>query len=289
MIDGSFALAFSAGMVAAFNPCGFAMLPAYLAYFLGMEDESADSATAVSRGLKVSAVLTLGFVLVFALAGMLISWVSGAFQEHLPWATMVIGVALVGLGIAFLVGKEITVGLPKLGKGAGSRQLGSMFVFGISYAIASLSCTIGAFLVPVSGTFRDETFVSGIAVFVAYALGMGLVIGVLTIGVSLAKKGLAGRMRAALPYIYRISGGLLVLAGLYMTWYGYWDYQVVSRGNTDVPAGPVDRVSELSSDVSNWVNEVGATTLGLVLGAVVVVAAVLAWGWRAMNKPLRQG
>ena len=38
MIDAPFALAFAAGTVAAFNPCGFALLPAYLGWFLGAED-----------------------------------------------------------------------------------------------------------------------------------------------------------------------------------------------------------------------------------------------------------
>ena len=37
MIRGHLALAFSAGMIATVNPCGFAMLPAYLSYFLGLE------------------------------------------------------------------------------------------------------------------------------------------------------------------------------------------------------------------------------------------------------------
>ena len=35
VIDGLFAYAFTTGMLATVNPCGFAMLPAYLSYFLG--------------------------------------------------------------------------------------------------------------------------------------------------------------------------------------------------------------------------------------------------------------
>ena len=35
MIDAPLALAFAAGLVATVNPCGFAMLPAYLSYFMG--------------------------------------------------------------------------------------------------------------------------------------------------------------------------------------------------------------------------------------------------------------
>ena len=37
-MDARLALAFSAGMVATVNPCGFALLPAYLSYFLGLEE-----------------------------------------------------------------------------------------------------------------------------------------------------------------------------------------------------------------------------------------------------------
>ena len=37
MIDVDLAFPLAAGLIAAFNPCGFAMLPAYLAYFLGHE------------------------------------------------------------------------------------------------------------------------------------------------------------------------------------------------------------------------------------------------------------
>ena len=36
MIDAPLGLAFAAGLVATINPCGFAMLPAYLSFFLGL-------------------------------------------------------------------------------------------------------------------------------------------------------------------------------------------------------------------------------------------------------------
>ena len=42
MIDAPLALAFASGMVATVNPCGFAMLPAYLGYFLGLEGQDRD-------------------------------------------------------------------------------------------------------------------------------------------------------------------------------------------------------------------------------------------------------
>jgi len=49
VIDAPLAFAFGAGMVATVNPCGFAMLPAYLSFFLGIEDERASVGRAVSH------------------------------------------------------------------------------------------------------------------------------------------------------------------------------------------------------------------------------------------------
>ena len=51
VIDGAFALAFTAGMLATVNPCGFAMLPAYLSYFLGIESHAGST----SRRRRASA------------------------------------------------------------------------------------------------------------------------------------------------------------------------------------------------------------------------------------------
>ncbi|MGH2669170.1 MAG: cytochrome c biogenesis CcdA family protein, partial [bacterium] len=66
MIDAPLALGFAAGMVAAFNPCGFAMLPAYVSWFLGLEtNEGQQPAQAgVFRSLAVGASVSVGVVLV---------------------------------------------------------------------------------------------------------------------------------------------------------------------------------------------------------------------------------
>ena len=81
VLNGPFALAFTAGMAATVNPCGFALLPAYLSAFVGL-DESSNRTTAVARGLKVSAVLTAGFVAVFGIFGIVITRVVGELQRY---------------------------------------------------------------------------------------------------------------------------------------------------------------------------------------------------------------
>ena len=78
----------------------------------------------------------------------------------------------------------------------------------------------------VVGTFRRENLVSSAAVFVAYALGMTLVLLALTVSLGMAKQGLVRRLRQALPYVNRVSGALLVVAGLYLAHYGWYERRV---------------------------------------------------------------
>ena len=268
--------AFATGMVATVNPCGFAMLPAYLSYFLGIDDPSRDSESAVVRAVGVSAVVTAGFVTVFTIIGVAVNAAAAPIQENVPWATLVIGVLLVALGIAMLAGFQPSFGLPKLERGGDRRTLGSMFIFGVSYAIASLSCTLPLFLVAVTGVFDSDSFVDGLAAFVAYGLGMGLVLTALTVALALARQTLVRRLRGVLPYVHRIAGALLVLAGGFLVYWGWWELQVLA-GNYEA-GGPADAMKQWQSSLSNWISEVGATRIGLVLAGFVVLAlGVAAW------------
>src|ERR1700751_6292964 len=93
--------------------------------------------------------MALGFFTVFGLFGALTQSASPTVQRYMPYATVVSGVVLVALGVWLLSGRELTALTPRpLGpRWAPDVRLGSMFGYGVSYAIASLSCTIGPFLV----------------------------------------------------------------------------------------------------------------------------------------------
>src|SRR3546814_6399002 len=138
MIDAPLAIAFASGMLATVNPCGFAMLPAYLGFFLGQEGGDRDVRASVSRSLGVGLSVSAGFLLVFSIVGLAIYHLSASFDRWTPWATMIIGVGLVVLGIAMVRGYEPVVRLPKLERGGKDRSGQSMFVFGVSYAVASI-------------------------------------------------------------------------------------------------------------------------------------------------------
>jgi cytochrome c biogenesis protein CcdA len=272
VIDAPLALAFTAGMVATVNPCGFAMLPAYLSFFLGLEGADDDDRAGIARALAVGGVVTLGFVVVFTVIGAVISHLSIAVDDWFPQLTIIVGLAVLALGIALLAGWELRLSLPHLDRGGRDRTLLSMFVFGISYAVASLSCTLPVFLSVVAGTFSRSNTLSGVAMYVMFGLGMGLVLTVLTLALALARRSLVHRVRSVLPLISRLSGVLLVVAGLYFTWYGIYELRL--RDDARADGGPVDTVTGWSADLTSWVNDVGAVRLGLVLGIVVCVAVL---------------
>lgn len=275
MLDAPFALAFTAGMVATVNPCGFAMLPAYLSYFLGLEGAEAPDATAgLVRALVVGAVVSAGFLVLFALAGALVSWTSFGVGTWSPWLTVVIGLVLAAVGVAFVRGWEPSLALPRLDRGGRDRGLWSMFVFGVSYAIASLSCTIGPFTTVVATTFSRESVAAGVLAFLAYGAGMALLLMVLTVTLALARRGLVTSLRRALPFIQRISGVIMVVTGAYLTWYGIYEIRLIQQGDNDAAAGPTGTVTGWSASVTRFLDGIDPTQAALVL-ALVVTSVVL--------------
>lgn len=280
MNDGSlFALAFAAGMVATINPCGFAMLPAYLSYFLGVEGDDAQEDASVFRAIGVGLAVSGGFLSVFIIVGIAITSFSLQIEAYLPWATIVIGIGLGVLGVAMIRGYQPLLHLPRVTRSVTSREIGSMFLFGVSYAVASLSCTIGVFLTTVSFTFTRRDFWSGLQVFVAYALGMGLVLTVLTVALALARQSFVRSFRRVLPVFHRVSGGLLVLAGGYLCYYGWYELRV-SEGDLDA-GGPANAVFDLSASIATWVQETGSGRVGLILVALLVAGVILGIGLRS--------
>ncbi len=110
MADLPLALALTAGMLAAVNPCGFALLPAYLS-LLVLGDDSPGRVTAVGRALAATAAMTLGFTAVFAVFGLAVAPVAGQVQQHLPWFTVVFGAVLAALGGWLLAGRDLPAAL----------------------------------------------------------------------------------------------------------------------------------------------------------------------------------
>lgn len=274
-MSAALALAFGAGMVATVNPCGFAMLPAYLSYFMGIQDDNRSRAAVLRSALIVGAVVSLGFLVVFGIAGVVISGISTTVaSDWLPWLALAVGVGLVALGIALLRGYEMKVGLPRAGRASTARSYRNIFVFGTSYAVASLSCTLPVFLTLIATQFSRRSFPEGLLLFAVYAAGMASVLLAVTVVLALGKHSLVNRLRGAGAYINRISGALLVVAGVWIVW--FWTTSLTS-GAADLSTAPAfGFVENLSQTIVNFVAD-NKLMVGVVLVAMVGLAAVAAF------------
>ncbi|MFG3494223.1 cytochrome c biogenesis CcdA family protein [Streptomyces sp. NPDC047928] len=272
MSDLPLALALSAGMLAAVNPCGFALLPAYLS-LLVLGDDSPTRTAAVGRALLATAAMTAGFTAVFAVFGLAVAPVAGQVQEHLPWFTIVFGVVLALVGGWLLAGRTLPALLPKVRRAPTvTRSVPSMALFGGAYAIASLGCTIAPFLAIVVSAFRSGSTVEGALLFAAYAGGMGAIVGAAALTVALTRTARVAGLRRFGAVASRLGGGLLLLVGAYVAYYGWYEIRVL-RGTT-----VTDPVVDTAGAVQGWIAEsldtVGVPAVAAVL-ALLVAAGVL--------------
>ena len=219
--------AFGAGMVSTVNPCGFVMLPVYLSLYMGAEDGKLAASSRLARFWKafwVTSVVSAGFALFFGIVGIIVSAGGTLLMDAAPWFSLVIGVALVGMGIWLLLGNHLSVSFTSRisAKIGDPRQvsLTGFFLFGIAYAITSLGCTLPIFLMVIGSSIASGNFVSGMVQFLSYSLGMGAVLLVLTLGMAFLKEGVVvGKVRSVMPYIQKISGVFIIFAGLYTIYF----------------------------------------------------------------------
>jgi hypothetical protein len=226
-------------------------------------------------------------VLVFGAFGLVLTPIAGLLQPRLPWLTVVLGLALAGLGAWLLAGRS----LPMPGTGVRAPALGSawsMVLFGAAYAIASLGCAIGPFLALVASTLRAGSIGEGVLLFAAYAAGMGLVVAVTAVAVALVRVSLIARLRRALTFVPRLGGLVLLVSGLYVAYYGVYEVRLAE----DLRRAGADPVVNAAAVVQQWlagqVSTAGAA--GLVLALIVLVTAGLLAGLsrRAGTRPARR-
>lgn len=270
-------LAFAAGLVAALNPCGFAMLPAYLALVVrgDVDGERGGPLTSLGRAVAATAAMALGFVAVFGTFGLLTIAAASTVQRYLPYVTVVIGGVLVALGVWLLLGRDFTALIPTVHtRSAPTARLGSMFGYGVSYAVASLSCTIGPFLAVTGMAFKGGSPVGGALVYVAYAAGFTLVVGALAVAAAVASSAVADRMRRIIPHLNRIGGALLVVVGLYVSYYGVYEVRLFNT-NGD-PADPVIAAAgRVQGALAGWTHQHGAWPWVVLVAALAAVLVAL--------------
>lgn len=222
-----FAFAFGAGLLATVNPCGFAMLPAFLTYYLAGDVAEASEATAnpplvlrLAQGFGVGAAVSAGFAGVFVSAGLLVAAGLRVLLPYVPWVAVVIGAAMAGLGVAMVAGRHVGLRSARRlapGQGRGYRRV---VAFGGAYAMCSMSCTLPVLLAVVGQALATANPVRMVGVLAAYGAGAATVLTALSVSAALAKQAMARWIRHLLPVVGRLGGLLLAASGIYLV--AFW-------------------------------------------------------------------
>ena len=243
----------------------------------------------VGRGLAAAGSVTVGFVAVFAIVGAVAESGTAVATTWVPWVMIPLGAALAVFGVLSAVGRHLR--LPALqasrlplvghlvagGRGGQPRsRVVSLIAFGVSYAVASLTCALPVFLAGVAGTFTRSGWLAGIQDFVAYALGMGLLLGFAAVAMAIGGPAALRHIRRLTGVVPRIGGVVLAVVGAYLTY--YW----VTALTSPLQAPPLVRaVESVQTSMAGWVSS-SEVWAGAVLGAGVVAAlAVTALGDRS--------
>ena len=272
-------LSFGSGLLAAVNPCGFVLLPTYLMYFLGVSGRPGTQRATVRRALLVSAALSAGFMTVFVIVGGISRLFTNWLNQNAKYVGLLIGLALVILGIAMLFGYRLPFSTPKLETGKRDQTIASMYVFGLAYAIDSIGCTIGPFSATVLGTIDTDGFFQGIVAIVLYGVAMSLLITTLTVTLAVAQGGLLKSLRSGMKYVETASAIVMILSGLYLSWYWFNDIRDKYDDNL------TGRVLNWQERIAQYIDD---NRLVLAIAFAIIVGIALTYTFVSQRREVKQ-
>lgn len=258
---------FAAGAVATVNPCGFALLPAWCARAMAAQADR-PLAERFVRSVVAGAAVSLGFVVIFALAGALLASGVNWLGPALPWIGVSLGLALAMIGAAWV----LNLGLPGLRVAQTCRRANiryGAFGFGLSYGLASMSCTLPVFMSVAGLSFLTQNEASPIGL-VAFLAGAASVLTLVSVAGTVSGAGIAQALQGRTALLRRFAGGLTVLAGLYIAL--YWGRLFLTR----TPAA-----DEIATTVGTFASRATALVssrpgiAALLIGTLI--AASIAW------------
>lgn len=213
-------VALLAGLVSFLSPCVLPLLPGYLSYASGVGAAELSSGEASKRSLLFGTIgFVLGFSAVFVATGALVGGLGSLLLEHQRVITVVVGVLIILLGVAFIGWLPVPSGwrpqyTPRMGVLASP-------ILGVVFGLTFTPCIGPALSVVLSLAFNEGSAVRGGVLSFVYALGLGLPF----IVFALAFTKLAPRLdwlKRHQVLLQRVGGGLMILVGLAMI-IGWWD------------------------------------------------------------------
>lgn len=216
-MDSFLYFSFLQGMLAFSAPCSVALLPAYIISFITRNAEQSSKARQISRGLKLAGLSILGILVIYLIAGIVVVVASNIIREYMKWVAISLGGVVIVLGLLMLLGKDVSLSF-HLQQKTYKSEYAEAFFFGVAYAIGALGCLFPLFIV-VATQAMGVPSVQGASYFLAYFLGISILMLTTIFLAIIAQNALLRYLRKIIPYVTRISGALLIFAGIYIIRY----------------------------------------------------------------------
>lgn len=209
---------FLLGLFAFFAPCGFPMLPAYIAYYLPRTGEDrASMARDLARGIGGGLLAALGAFLVLLTIGGLALAIGAPFKQRVIWLELVGGLVVIVLGARMLAGRGLSLRVAL--RPSQRKSALSLVGFGALYAATASSCVAPILLGVLVPALSAPSLAEGLLEVAAYAGGMSALLLVASVLIATSQDALMRRARRVLPHVERVAGALLIAVGVYLVWY----------------------------------------------------------------------
>lgn len=218
---GIFTFAFIAGLIANFGPCSLGVLPAYMSFYLGMEEREAGHSP-IKKSIKLGIIASLGVFTFFIALGLVFATIGTFLTVYATYLKFVVAFLILVIGIIFLKGKFITAPFlssfkNKISKVNRGRSMGPMlFGFGIVYSAGGLMCFLPIFLPLVFFPLISGSFVISIVSFLIFSLAQALFLTTVTIFIGQGKHTFLKTIIGKTETMKHVAGGILILTSVWM-------------------------------------------------------------------------
>ncbi|MAS50710.1 MAG: cytochrome c biogenesis CcdA family protein [Dehalococcoidia bacterium] len=224
---------FIAGVLAAINPCGIVMLPAYLSLYVYSNSDDNDITTSkkIRNSLNIILFVGVGFVALFSLSAVIVSLSSELVGDLIPFLSILLSMLILYFGIGELKGEQIFSSKisslsSKIGNPKNTNPIG-FILFGVSYGLASVGCALPIFISVVTKSINAQSNQRIFLDFISYSLGMLSVITILTAATFISINSTKKLNNFFRKWSYLVFGIFLTFAGIFMLSYWIYDLRLI--------------------------------------------------------------
>lgn len=203
-------ITFLEGIIAFISPCMLPLLPIYISYFAGGEENG-------KKTIKNAIGFVLGFTAVFVLLGAFAGTLGSILVRYSKWINIVAGGIIIVFGLSYMGIIRLSFLSKSSNFGYKQKEPGffSSALFGVIFSIGWTPC-VGAFLgsaLMLAATSQESY--KGILMLLSFSIGLGLPF-ILSAIILDKLKGVFDSIKRNYKIINIISGSLLIILGIAM-------------------------------------------------------------------------